>query len=139
MGRFWMSRGNSPNGASPKVIDAAGANNMTGTATVLSEPIDLRNVDATASFEIQITGTPTGTLSVLGSNQFDALTNANATPVPLAAGAVTPALPAVAGAASSTICALAAQALGCRYVWLKYVNTSGTGQLNAWAHGRGVK
>jgi hypothetical protein len=138
MARKVFSRGNSAMGASPQVINALGANNMTGTATVLSEPIDLRNVDTAASLEIQITGSPTGTLSLLGSNQYDAQINPGATPVPLAAGAVTPALPAVAGAASSTIVALAAQALGCRYVWLKYVNTSGTGQLNVWAHGRGV-
>lgn len=120
----------------PQVINSAGANNMTGTATVLSTIIDLLNTDLAGGLEIQIAGTPTGTLSLLGSIQYDPKNNPNATFVPLAAGAVTPALPAVAGAASSTICALAAQALGCRYVQLKYVNSSSTGQLNVWAHGR---
>lgn len=139
MGRIVFSRGTSPDSNSPKVVDSAGANNMTGTATVLSDIIDLRNVDTAASLEIQITGTPNGTLSLTGSNQFDRNNNASATFVPLAAGAVTPPLPAVGGAASSTICALAAQALGCRYIQLKYVNSSSTGQLNVWAHGRAVK
>jgi hypothetical protein len=138
MGRLVFSRGNSVMGASPRVVNSGGANNMTGTATVLSDPIDLRNVDTAASLEIQIAGTPTGTLSLLGSNQYDVQLNPNATFVPLAAGAVTPVLPTVAGAGSTTICALAAQALGCRYVQLKYVNTSGTGTLDVWAHGRGV-
>lgn len=138
MARKMLEGRNSPNCPSPQVIAAGGVNNMTGTATVLSSIIDMRDVDLDASLEIQISGTPTGTLSLLGSNQYDALINAGATFVPLAAGAVTPALPAVAGAASSTICALTAQALGCRYLQLKYVNASSTGQLNVWAHGRGV-
>lgn len=148
MARKMLEGRNSPDCPSPKVIDAAGVNNMTGTATVLSNVIDMRDIDLVGSLEIQISGTPTGTLTLLGSNQYDRLINpgtgANANAqfaslaVPLAAGAVTPALPGVAGAGSSTICALAAQALGCRYLQLRYVNTSGSGQLNAWAHGRGV-
>jgi len=149
MGRRLLSGGNnSPDQPSPKIIDSAGANNMTGTATVLSNVIDMREVDTAFSLEIQITGTPTGTLTLLGSNQYDALTNPGtgasvpakfaSLAVPLAAGAVTPALPGVAGAASSTICAATAQALGCRYLQLKYVNSASTGTLNAWAHGRGV-
>lgn len=133
-----MGRLNTPQQGQPQIVNAGGANNMTGTATVLSAIIDLRNVDAEASLEIVITGTPTGTLSLTGSDQYDPQTNPAPTFVPLAAGAVTPALPAVAGAASSTIVALAAQALGCRALQLKYVNASGTGQLNAWFHGRGV-
>lgn len=138
MARKLFTGPNSPNQPSPQIITSGGANNMTGTATVLSGPIDLRNVDTDASLEIQITGTPNGTLSLVGSNQFDPLTNPNATFVPLAAAAVTPVLPTVAGAASSIICALAAQALGCRWVRLKYVNTSSTGTLDVWAHGRGI-
>lgn len=126
-----------PEKVQPAILPAV-ANNMTGVATVLSSIIDLRNVDGWASLEIVITGTPTGTLSLLGSDQYDPQTNASATFVPLAAAAVTPVLPTVAGSASSTICALAAQALGCRYIQLKYVNTSGTGTLAAWFHGRGV-
>lgn len=111
---------------------------MTGTATVLGGIIDMQGVDTAASLEIIITGTPTGTLTVEGSNEHDSAAIASATFVPLAAGAVTPALPAVAGAGSSTICALTAQALGCRYFRLRYVNSASTGQLNVWFHGRGV-
>lgn len=137
MGRSFLTGPNSPNFPSKQLVSSGGSNNMTGTATILAGPIDMRAVDV-ASLEIQIAGAPTGTLSMLGSNQYDPLLNPSATPVPLAAAAVTPALPAVAGAGSTTICALAAQALGCRWLWLKYVNASGTGQLDVWAHGRGL-
>jgi hypothetical protein len=122
----------------PQIINSAGATNMTGTAIVLSSIVDMLAADTTASLEIKITGTPTGTITVEGSNQYDPLNNPSATFVPLAAGAVSPALPAIAGAASNTICALTAQALGCRYFRVRYVNTSSTGVLNVWMHGRGV-
>ena len=121
--------------ANTKILNAGV---MTGTNVLLSNVIDLRNVDTAASIEIQITGTPTGTLTLEGSDQYDALTNPNAVFVPLAAGAISPALPAVAGAALGYIAALAAQALGCRYVRLRYVNSASNGVLNAWYHGRGV-
>ena len=129
-----MGRNFTPN--SPQIITSGAGNNMTGVATVLSSIVDLLSADLAAGLEIQITGAPTGTLSLQGSIQYDLKNNPNAVFVPLLAGAVTPALPAVAGAASTTIVAFAAQALGCRYVQLKYVNTSGTGHLDVWAHGR---
>lgn len=122
-----------------RLVNSLGANNMTGTNVVLgpSGAIDMLCVDQ-ADIEIQITGTPTGTLTVEGSNQYDPITNPNATFVTLAAGAVNPALPGVAGAGSSYIGNLTAQALGCRWFRLRYVNTSGTGQLNVWFAGKGV-
>lgn len=110
---------------------------MTGTAVVLSNVMDLLCVDQ-ATLEIIITGTPTGTLSVEGSDRYQPIENNAVTFTPLAAAAVTPALPAVAGAGSSTIVALTAQALGCRYFRLRYVNSSGTGVLNVWFSGKGV-
>jgi len=121
--------------ANPKIVSAGV---MTGVAVLLSNVIDMRNVDTAASLEIQITGTPNGTLTLEGSNQYDALTNPNAVFVPLAAGAANPALPAVAGAALSLLSNLTAQALGCRYLRLRYVNSSSVGVLNVWYHGRGV-
>jgi hypothetical protein len=111
---------------------------MTGTNVVLgpSKAIDMLCVDK-ASLEILISGTPTGTLTVEGSNAYDPITNVG-TFVPLAAGAVNPALPGVAGAGGQTIHNLTAQALGCRWFRLRYVNTSGTGQLNVWFAGVAV-
>jgi hypothetical protein len=111
---------------------------MTGTNVVLGSVIDMQDVDTNASLEIQITGTPNGTLTLEGSNQYHPLYNTAPTFVPLAAGAANPALPAVAGAALSLLSNLTAQALGCRYVRLRYVNSSSTGVLNAWFHGRGI-
>ena len=112
---------------------------MTGTAVVLgpSGAVDMLCVDQ-ATLEIQITGTPNGTLSVEGSNQYDPITNPSAAFVTLAAGAMNPALPAVAGAGLSYIGNLTAQALGCRWFRLRYVNSSSTGQLNVWFCGKSV-
>jgi hypothetical protein len=116
---------------------------MTGTAPVVGPPIDMLEVDK-GGFELQIAGTPTGTLSLEGSDQYDptqgpaAPVNTGIVFVPLAAGAMNPALPAVAGAALSYIGNFTAQALGCRTVRLRYVNASSTGQLNAFLTGQGV-
>lgn len=124
--------------ATRQTINANGANNMTGTAVVLSDvELDNQNYN-TVSFEIQITGTPTGTLSVEGSNQADPANPlkalAGVTFVPLPAGAMTPALPAVAGAALSYLGTLTT---GARFVRLRYVNSGSTGQLNAYVSAKG--
>jgi hypothetical protein len=129
--------GRSPVPTNPRIINSLGANNMTGTAIVLSNVIDMLFVDLAASVELKITGTPTGTLSFEGSDQYDPVNNSGATFVPLAGTALTPALTNPAGAGSTQLMALTAQALGCRYVRLRYVNTSSTGVLDAWFHGRG--
>lgn len=123
-----------------RIVNSLGLTNMTGAAVVLGPTgaVDMLSVDTNASIEIQITGTPTGTLTLEGSNQYEPITNASATFVPLAAGAINPALPAVAGAAVSYIGNLTAQALACKWVRLRYVNSASTGQLNAWFHGRGA-
>lgn len=110
---------------------------MTGAAVVLSSVLDMLTADR-GGLEIQIAGTPTGTLSLEGSNQYDPITNNAATFVPLAAGAINPALPAVAGAAVAYIGNFTAQALSPRYVRLRYVNSASTGQLNVWACDVGV-
>lgn len=111
---------------------------MTGTDVLLGGVIDMKDVDTAASFELAGTGTPTGTLTLEGSNQYDALTNPSATFVQLAAGAINPALPAIAGSVPAYIGNLTAQALGCRYIRMRYVNSGSTGVLNSWFHGRGV-
>lgn len=135
--------GRNLNGAGPRYIQANGANNMTGTAVVIGPAIDMLEVDK-GGFELQIAGTPTGTLSLEGSDSYDptqpptAAVNAGIVFVPLAAAAMNPALPAVAGAVAPYIGNFTAQALGCRTVRLRYVNVSGTGQLNAFLTGQGV-
>jgi len=121
-----------------KIVDSAGANNMTGTATVTSGWICTDHLER-ATLEIQITGTPNGTLSVEGTDQTDGGLNtpsSSATPIAIASP-TTPALPSVAGAGSSTLCGLSAIALSVKFIRLKYVNSSGSGQLNVFAHGAG--
>jgi hypothetical protein len=118
-----------------KIIDAAGANNMTGTAIVPSRVIDTWDLSA-ASLEIQITGTPNGTLTLEGSNQYDPVSNPNATFVPLPSSTMIPSLPAVVG--QGAISYLGSVATGARYIRLRYVNASSTGQLNVWFSGTGA-
>ena len=65
---------------STQVLNPFGANNMTGTAVITSNPIETYPFDINElSFEIQWTGTPTGTLTVEGSNQYDPVNNPSAT------------------------------------------------------------
>jgi hypothetical protein len=118
-------------------VNSLGANNMTGTAVVLGAVIDMLTVDK-GSFEIQAVGTGTGALTLEGSNQYDAVNNPNAVFIALAAAAVTPTLTAPAGANVATLNALDRQALGARFIRVRYVNASGTGKLDVYFSGQGV-
>lgn len=123
-----------------QIVNSAGANNMTGTATVTSDWVNTDFLERLV-FEIQATGTPNGTLSVEGTNQTgaDGRPNANATPIALTSP-TSPALPSVAGAAVAALCAMTTIAGGqggCKFVRVKYVNSSGTGKLDVYAHGYG--
>jgi hypothetical protein len=117
-----------------KVIDAAGVNNMTGASVVLSAVIDTWQFNA-VSLEAQITGTPNGTLTLEGSNQYDPYNNPNAVFVPLPSAAMVPPLPNVVGAALSY---LGSAATGARWIRWRYANASSTGQLNAWINATGA-
>jgi hypothetical protein len=115
---------------------------MTGTNILLSNPLDMARTEK-ASLELQITGTPTGTLTLESTNQpnpsNEQQPDPNVTWVPLAAGAITPALPAVAGAAVAYmggLVILGGQAQG-RWIRVRYVNASGVGVLNIFAHRSG--
>jgi len=112
------------------IIDPAGANNMTGTATVLSTPIRMDSLQQ-LSLELSYTGTPNGTPTWEDSDSYDPVTNPNATFFTLA---TTAALAAIAAAGSQMV------AVTKRGKWgrMRYVNTSGTGQLTVRAFGTGV-
>jgi hypothetical protein len=123
-----------------QIVNSQGANNMTGTATVVSDWVDTAKLGGQMSLEIQITGTPNGTLTLEGTNRLNPAkpndVDPTAVAVPFAAGAINPALPAVAGAAVAYlggVLVLGNQG-SARWIRLRYVNSSSTGQLNAWAH-----
>jgi hypothetical protein len=116
-----------------QIITAVG-NNMTGVAAVVSDPIDTWQFNQVC-IELQITGTPTGVLTIEGSNQYDPIKNPSATFVPLPASAMLPSLPAVAGAALSYI---GSANTGARWIRWRYVNSASTGVLNAWENATGA-
>lgn len=126
-----------------QLVRSAGANNMTGTATVLSAWVDMALLDE-LSLEIQATGTGTGTLTLEGTNQLDPSNaqqpNPSATWVPFASGASVPALSNPAGANLAQLVGLVV--LGgqgsARFVRLRYVNASGAGKLDVYANGSGL-
>lgn len=92
---------------------------MASTNTIYTNIQDLSNTD-NQGLEIFWTGTPTGTISILGSESgvsFFALT-------------FTPALTQPAGSAGGYGVNL--NQFPWRYLMLQYVNASGTGTLTAW-------
>jgi hypothetical protein len=123
-----------------QIVNSLGANNMAGVAIVLSDWIDTAKLGGQLSLEIQITGTPTGTLTIEGTNRLNPAkpndVDPTATAVPFAAGAINPALPAVAGAAVAYLggVLVAGNQGSARWVRLRYVNSGSTGQLNVWSH-----
>jgi len=104
---------------------------------LVSNWIDLNRVNK-CSIEIRETGTPSGTISLEGTNQpssNEGVPDPNVTPVTLAAGAITPALPAPGGAAVNYIGGLVI--LGgqsqCRWVRLRQT-AGGGGAATVWVH-----
>lgn len=107
---------------------------MTGTATITSTPTaansgtsqpgqNVQNLD-NLGLEISWTGTPTGTITVLGSNSgttFYALT-------------FNPAITQPAGSAGGYLINL--NQFPWPWLQVKYTNASGTGTLNAWLYGK---
>lgn len=89
---------------------------MASTNTIYSNIIDIAKMD-TVGLEVTWTGTPTGTISVMGSNSgiyFYAYT-------------FDPVLAQPAGSASGYIVSM--QQYPCKYIMIRYVNSSGTGSL----------
>lgn len=91
---------------------------MAGTATITSKFQDMSNFD-NAGLELTWTGTPTGTISILGSNSgsnYYALT-------------FTPALSQPSGSAGGYLIDL--NQFPFKLMEVQYVNSTGTGILNA--------
>lgn len=107
--------GQSVAGNSPSNGSTAGT--MTGTNTIYTNIVGIRQMD-NVGLEITYTGTPTGVISVMVSNSgivFYPLT-------------FSPALTQPAGAAGGYSVAL--MAIPFQYMYVQYVNTSGTGSIS---------
>lgn len=96
---------------------------MTGTTTITSATTNVQNLD-NVGLEISWTGTPTGTISVLGSNS-----NVNFYPLTFS-----PALTQPAGSAGGYLIDL--NQFPFFYIQIQYVNVSGTGVLNTYFSGK---
>lgn len=111
-----------------KIIDDLGANNMTGTAAVVSVVLNMEHYDS-VGLEADWTGTPTGTFQLEGSNRYDPATDPNiTTPFRAITLASPPANPA--GSASGWLLDL--NQIPFKWIRLRYTNASGTGKLNVW-------
>ena len=96
---------------------------MTGTNTIYSNIMDVSKMD-NLGLEINWTGTPTGTFSVMGSNSgknFYALT-------------FNPVLSQPAGAAGGYLIDLSGYPF--KFIMLKYVNVSGAGVLTIYGQNK---
>lgn len=105
-------------GNSPKIGTLAGT--MSSTNTIYTNILGLQQTDG-EGIEITWTGTPTGTLSVMCSNSginFYALT-------------FNPALAQPSGSAGGYLIQLAP--ITFRYIFLQYVNASGSGTITAYS------
>lgn len=113
------------------IVDPAGANNMTGVATVLSTPVRMDSLQQ-LSLELNYTGTPTGVLTWEDSDTYDPVLNPNAVFFTLA---TTAALTNPAGAAGSQMVAVTKRG---KWGRVRYVNSASTGSLSVRAFGTGV-
>jgi len=105
-----------------QIIDAEGANNMTGT-DVLDAVTNIESARMGA-YQVVWIGTPNGSFTVWGSVNgvdFEDLG--------------LPSLPAVGGSAGTAIISITDLAF--QWLRLRYVNASSVGQLNAWFVGKG--
>ncbi len=131
-----------PGGMASVDVRLFSAGVMSGTNTITSAVVDTRIFAFPAfvpTWEASWTGTPAGTFSWEGSNQYDPINNPSATFLALAApnaALESTAFVQPAGSANSCILNLfGGPASGVRWWRLKYVNTSGSGTLDAWVHG----
>lgn len=103
---------------------------MTGTASLLSAAQSLTSLD-NAGIEITWTGTPTGTISILGSVSEIIL---DAPAINYYELSFNPALGQPAGSADGYLIDL--NQFPFPYVKVQYVNNSGSGVLNAYLFGK---
>jgi hypothetical protein len=119
-----------------KIIDPAGANNATGTATVVSSAIETFPYDNSVSFEVQTTGTPSGTITMEGSDQYDPTNNPNATFIPINTVFNGVVIPTIAGAPVSAYFTHTRPVMS-KWMRIRYVNSAGSGTISIWAFGKG--
>lgn len=105
---------------------------MTGTSVITSAVFNIQDMSL-LSVHLIWTGTPTGTFTVQGSNQYDS-TNPNAA-ADWVSLSLSPA-PAAGGSASSALVNLAQ--LGFAYLRVTYTNSAGSGTLNVYAFGKAL-
>jgi hypothetical protein len=105
---------------------------MTGTAAVVSTPLNMEDID-NVGLEVDWTGTAVGTFSLEASNKYDPDTNPSAT-----FKAVTLATPPANPAGSASGWLLDLNQIPFRWVRLRYTNSSSTGVLNAYAFRRSI-
>jgi hypothetical protein len=103
---------------------------MTGTSTILSVPQNLQNFDNTG-LEVTWTGTPTGTLSVLGSCSAAIV---QAAVVNYYALTFNPAISQPAGSAGGFLINL--NQFPFPFMEVQYVNSSGSGVLNVYLYSK---
>lgn len=112
-------------------------NNMTGTATLHSHPMDWQTIRGGA-IQAVWTGTPTGTFTVEGSLNY--LPNPDGSPGTGTNAGVWTSLGASvsnpAGSAGNSIVDISLT--GVPWVRLTYVNVSGTGTLTVYGAGKGI-
>lgn len=104
---------------------------MTGTSVITSEISNIRGFD-NVFFDIQFSGTPTGTFSVQVSSSYDPITNPNAIFIPLALSPI----PVASG--SSGVIGIDINQEGAQWIKLVYTNASGTGVLNSYISGKAI-
>jgi hypothetical protein len=92
---------------------------MTGTSTIASQSFDVSGFKS-ASFEFSWTGTPTGTITIIGS-----ISNSSFFPFTFSPNLVQP-----AGSAGGFLVSL--DELPYPYLKVQYVNSSGSGTLDVW-------
>ncbi len=107
-----------------------------GTDTVLSDISDVTYLD-TISYQVNIlAGDMNGTFTILASNDYDPVKNEGTfvpTAVTLAATSGS-----FAGSQPSGFLNIVNWSLPYKYVRLRYVNTSGTGEFDAVLNGKGI-
>ena len=98
---------------------------MSGTNTITSPVINIKNLDNMA-IQWSWTGNPTGILNALGSvNGITYVPFSFNDPLPVPSGSALDWLTFMNG-------------MGLHFLQLQYVNSSGTGTLNAWISGKDV-
>lgn len=104
---------------------------MTGTSVITSQITNIRGMD-NVFYDIQFSGSPTGTFSVQVSSSYDPITNPNAIFIPLVLSPV----PVASG--SSGVIGIDINQEGAQWIKLVYTNTSGTGTLNAYISAKAI-